>query len=109
MGNGVYSQRLPYKDWYAFNNAQRCHQNFIEMAPSTLVWLLIAGLYFAVPAAAIGLGVIVFRLIYSIGYAGSKGPQGRIIGALGNDLTLLGLFGLSIASGAMMINGNSPV
>ena len=29
MGNGVYSQRLPYKDWYAFNNAQRCHYNYV--------------------------------------------------------------------------------
>ena len=79
------------------------------MAPSTLVWLLIAGLYFPIPAAAIGLGVIVFRLIYAIGYAGENGPKGRLIGAIGNDFMLLGLFGLSIASGAKMINGNSPV
>jgi glutathione S-transferase len=85
------------------------HYNYVEMAPSTLVWLLIAGLYFPIPAAAIGLGVIFFRLIYSIGYAGDKGPKGRVIGAVGNDFMILGLFGLSIASGAMMINGNSPV
>ena len=109
MGTGLYSQRLSYKDWYAFNNAQRVHGNFIEMAPSTFVWLLIAGLYFPIPAAAIGLGVFFARLIYSIGYSGEKGPQGRIFGALLNDLFLLGLFGLSIASGALLINGNGAI
>lgn len=107
MGSGLYSQRLAYKDWYAFNNAQRAHGNFIEMGASTLVWVLISGLYFPISAAAIGLGLIVSRLLYSIGYASEKGAQGRLVGAWGNDLCLLGLFGLSIASGALLINGNA--
>ena len=109
MGTGIYSKKLAYKEWYAFNNAQRAHGNFVEMAPSTLVWTLISGLYFPIPAAAIGLAIVFFRLIYSIGYAGDKGPQGRTIGAIGNDFCILGLFGLSIASGALLINGNGPL
>lgn len=109
MGSGMYSQKLSYKDWYAFNNAQRTHGNFIEMAPSTLLWVLIAGLYFPIPAAAIGVGIIVFRFIYSCGYASDKGPKGRVLGALGNDLCLLGVFGLSIASGALLIKESGPL
>ena len=107
MGSGMYSMQLSYKDWYEFNNAQRAHQNYIEFAPSTLVWLLIAGLYFPIPGAAIGLGVIIFRLVYAIGYA-QGGPKARSIGAIGNDLCILGLLGLSIASSIMLIQGKAP-
>lgn len=35
MGNGRYAQHMPYKEWVAFNNAQRSHYNMIEIsAPS---------------------------------------------------------------------------
>ena len=27
MGNNLYSDELPYKDWVKVNNAQRCHEN----------------------------------------------------------------------------------
>jgi hypothetical protein len=49
---------------------------------------LIAGIYFPVPAAAIGLGIIICRFIYAIGYF-IGGPKGRLIGVLGNDLLVL--------------------
>jgi glutathione S-transferase len=106
MGSGRYASKLTYEQWYKFNNAQRAHNNFVEFAPTTFVLLFVAGLYFPVPAAAIGLGVIIFRFVYAAGYA-SGGPAGRVIGALANDLCLLGLFGLSIASGVMFIQGRS--
>lgn len=48
MGSGLYSQRLAYKDWYTLNNAQRAHGNYVEMAPTTLVWVFISGLYFPI-------------------------------------------------------------
>lgn len=70
--------------------------------------LFIAGLYFPIPAAAIGLAVIIFRFVYAAGYA-SGGPAGRLIGALVNDFCMLGLFGLSIASGVMFIQGKSSL
>ena len=106
MGCGRYAQKLTYKQWFDFNNAQRAHYNFVEMAPSTFVFLLVSGIYFPIPAAAIGLALAIFRVIYSIGYA-KGGPKGRLIGAIGNDLALLGLIGLGFASGAMFANGNA--
>lgn len=107
MGSGLYSTKLSYKQWYDFNNAQRAHYNYIEMAPTTFVWLFIAGLYFPIPAAAVGLALFIFRIIYTIGYVKS-GPRGRSIGALGNDLCLLGLLGLSLASAIMFVKGTTP-
>ena len=29
MGNGRYSEKLSYKEWYNYNNIQRVHQNFV--------------------------------------------------------------------------------
>lgn len=106
MGSGWYSRKLSYKQWFDFNNAQRAHANYLEMLPSTFVFLLIAGLYFPIPAAAIGLALAIFRFVYAYGYANS-GPTGRLIGAIANDLCLLGLLGLSFASGVRWINGDS--
>jgi len=77
------------------------------MAPSTFLWLLIAGIYFPVAASWLGLGVAVCRLVYSVGYA-SKGPKGRGFGALGNDVFILGLFLLSLASGYKLTKGELP-
>jgi glutathione S-transferase len=104
MGNGRYSAKLSYDKWYKFNNAQRAHMNFIEFAPSTFVLLFIAGIYFPIPSAAIGLAVILGRIAYSIGYT-NGGPAGRIIGAFINDIAILGLLGLSLASGIFFIQG----
>jgi hypothetical protein len=70
------------------------------------VFLFIAGLYFPVVSAALGLGVIIFRIIYSVGYV-NGGPAGRSIGAGGNDICLLGLFGLSLASGVLFLQGKT--
>jgi hypothetical protein len=107
MGNGFYAQKLSYKEWVEFNNAQRVHYNYIEFAPTCFVWLFISGVYFPIPAACIGLATIIFRIFYSVGYVRS-GAKGRLIGAIGNDLCILGQFGLAFASGVMFILGNSP-
>ena len=29
-GNGYFSKKISYKEWYEFNNAQRAHMNFVE-------------------------------------------------------------------------------
>jgi glutathione S-transferase len=104
MGSGRYSAKLNYEQWFRFNNAQRAHMNFIEFAPSTFVLLFIAGIYFPVASAAIGLAIIIARIAYSIGYT-NGGPAGRVIGAIVNDFALLGLLGLSFASGIFFIQG----
>jgi glutathione S-transferase len=104
MGNGRYSQKLSYKDWYEFNSAQRAHYNFLEWIASTLIFIIIAGVYFPIPAAVLGLVVFIARLIYAIGYA-KGGPTGRSIGAIANDLAILGLFVLSVISSIFFIVG----
>lgn len=108
MGNGRYSSKLSYQDWYRFNNAQRAHYNFVEFAPSCFVMLFISGLYFPIPAAVLGLVLIIGRLIYSIGYV-NGGPKGRLIGAILGDLVLLGLLGLSLASAILFTTGKQSL
>lgn len=44
-GNGRYSEKLSYKDWFEFNNAQRVHQNFVETVGIVMISTLIAGFY----------------------------------------------------------------
>jgi glutathione S-transferase len=56
MGNGRYAQKLSYKEWFVFNNAQRAHYNFLEALDVVVLTNLVAGLYF--PVAAIVLGVV---------------------------------------------------
>lgn len=80
--------------------------NFVEWIASCLVFLLIGGLYFPIPAAAVGAGVIVARFIYAAGYA-SGGPAGRLVGALGNDLLVLAQFVLAVISAIYFIKGDS--
>lgn len=104
MGNGKYSAKLSYEDWYRFNNAQRAHYNFVEFAPSCFVMLFISGIYFAVATAVLGLALFIGRIIYSIGYA-KGGPAGRLVGAIIGDLVLLGLLGLSLTSGIFFAMG----
>lgn len=108
MGNGRYSEKLSYSQWYKFNNAQRAHYNLVESAPSIFAFLFISGLYFPIPSAVLGLVVVISRIIYSIGYV-SGGPGGRLIGALLVDLALLGFLGLSFASSIMFAMGKASV
>ena len=41
MGNNIYSDLLPYKDWIRINNAQRCHENMVTQMP---VFYTLAGI-----------------------------------------------------------------
>lgn len=68
--------------------------------------LIVGGLYFPITNAVIGLGIVIFRFIYAIGYT-SKGPVGRIIGGLGNDLLVLAQFIFAIISSVYLIKGDS--
>ena len=70
--------------------------------------LLIAGLYFPIPAAAMGLGITVSRFVYAWGYT-YAGPGGRAAGVLVNDLLVLGLFVLSIITSVYFIQGKELV
>jgi glutathione S-transferase len=67
-----------------------------------LIFLLISGVYFPIPAAALGLAIFIGRLAYAIGYM-TGGPAGRMIGVLINDLAILGAFVLSVISSIFFI------
>ena len=95
MGNGYYSKKLSYADWYRFNNAQRIHYNFLESLPFILVLIFIAGLKQPLAALILSCLYFTFRLIYAIGYV-TGGPNLRLIGSLPNLIIQFALFGLSI-------------
>lgn len=76
--------------------------NFVEMVASTLVFLLVAGIYFPIPSASVGLVMIIARIIYTCGYT-MAGPRGRNVGAIINDLAFLALFVLSFISSIYFI------
>lgn len=93
-GNGRYSQKLSYKEWFLFNNAQRAHYNYLESLTPCLVWIIIGLFYHPLSAACLGFGVFVARLLYSVGYFYT--PNLRLVGALLFDAAFLGLFVLSL-------------
>lgn len=135
MGNGRYSQYMPYKEWVAFNNAQHSHYNMIEIsAPSeskldhscdtttrqcynaelmscllAFACLLGAGLYFPRTSAALGATFGLGRILYAIGYNTSKGAEGRLLGVIIAEVAVIGLFGASFYAGALQTGLASTV
>ena len=107
MGCGRYSEKLSYKEWFEFNNIQRIHQNFVEMAGPIFVSLFLGGIYYPTAAAILGGVLIVARFVYGMGYL-LGGPNYRIFGALFNHLSILALVYFSIASGCNFIKGVAP-
>ena len=77
-GNGLYSDKLSYKDWFQFNLDQRAHKNFLEQLTIVVFSILVSGIVY--PAWAIGFGSLhaVARVVFTAGYRGS--PKGRMIG-----------------------------
>ncbi len=69
--------------------------NFVEMIASSLIFLLVGGLYCSCLATGFGALMIVGRLIFAVGYT-SSGPKGRLLGAILNDLAIFSLFIMSM-------------
>ena len=78
-GNGRYSMKLQYKEWYQFNCAQRCHLNYIEGLPLIVVGTLIGGIAYPFLTFAVQVLYILGRQLYSDGYM--KGAESRVAGA----------------------------
>ena len=89
---------------YKFNCAQRAHHNLMENMPQTMMSILFAGLVYPTAAAALGVGWVVCRILYAIGYIRSQKPNGggRYIGG-GFWLMQVGLLGLSCATAFKML------
>jgi glutathione S-transferase len=83
---------------YLFNCAQRSHANWDENFPSTLVCMLLAGLYSPRWAAGCGAFWLANRLIYAVGYTlpNKTEGKGRLYGELmwPSQLALIVMTGL---------------
>lgn len=60
-----------------FNCAQRAHANFLENAPQTMLFTLVAGLKYPEYATAIGATWVAMRCLFLYGYVYSGKPQGK--------------------------------
>ena len=69
MGNGRYSKKLGYKEWFLFNVGQRIHQNFYETLIFYCLTLAATSLKFPIIASILGVTYIILRILYSISYA----------------------------------------
>ena len=90
MGDGRYSEKLDYKNWVQLNNAMRVHQNFVEMLPLAVVFLLLGGLTQPKGAMYIGFINAIARIVYTVMYV-KYGANSRVIGALAGSTPLYGI------------------
>lgn len=92
---------------FAFNCAQRAHQNFLEQVPVFLGSMLIGGLKYPVAMSSMGAAWIVGRVLYGIGYKNSahnSTGQGRYKGALA-AIVQIPMVGLSLWVGYQFAMG----
>ena len=86
-GDGRYSDKLDYKSWVEFNNAQRVHQNFVELLPVIVTFLLLGGLVLPKITMWIGFLHAFARIIYTFSYV-KYGSNSRVLGAVAGSLPL---------------------
>jgi uncharacterized membrane protein YecN with MAPEG domain len=96
QGFGRYSDKLSYKDWYRFASAQRAHGNFFEQVGIVIPMILIGGCEDGRIAGALGWAYFIGRIMYSLGYAGEKGSEGRTIGGTVITFSMIGLIALAL-------------
>ena len=96
-GNGYYSKKLPYSDWFNMNNAQRCQVNFLEHLTYAILLPIIV--YPSHPTAALNIAIMVFigRLIFTLSYS-TGGPGARLPGALIMDAAIFIGYGFLVSS-----------
>lgn len=95
MGSGKFADKLSLSDWIDFNNYMRVHMNYTETVATVMMLVLASGLFNARFTVIAAIVYMVGRYLYGIGYI-SKGPGGRLLGAILFDLALLYLIGNSI-------------
>lgn len=95
VGNGYFSNKLSFDKWYAFNNAQRAHQNFLEGLTLIVMISLASGLVYTRLTVLCQIAYLVGRVMYAVQYIKS-GPKGRLVGVLIVDVALLTLVVTSI-------------
>ncbi|CDW77567.1 UNKNOWN [Stylonychia lemnae] len=93
-GSGRYCEQMSYKNWIDFNNAFRCHLNFVEQLPIMMVIIYLAALKQPLAALILSSMYFICKILYTIGYV-LKGPNLRQIGALPIFFIKWTLYGLS--------------
>ena len=87
-GCGYFGKKLTYANWLKMNNGQRCQINFLEQITFAITTGLITAFAYPVYAFWGLVAWFVGRLFFTIGYT-TKGPQGRLVGALTMDFAML--------------------
>ena len=67
---------------------------------------MIGGIYHPCVAALLGFGIFLGRIVYALGFYMS-GSSGRLLGVLVLDISISGLFVLSVITGIKFIKGES--
>ena len=75
----MYAKKLPYAQWFDFNQRQRVHYNAFEAVVFVTGLTLVAGLWLPKYTLVVGSIIYIGRLVYSIGYM--KDPKMRAMGA----------------------------
>lgn len=93
------------KTLYLFNCAQRAHANYVENQPSTVIALLIAGLRYPRLSAVLGVGWIIGRIIFTLGYTrpDKENGSGRVMGFVIQFPMQITLWGLAAWTGVSML------
>ncbi|KAF8416848.1 hypothetical protein EV426DRAFT_396321 [Tirmania nivea] len=92
---------------FAFNCAQRAHQNFLEQLPIFMGSMLVGGLKYPIAMSAMGVAWIVGRVLYGFGYKNSphnSTGQGRYKGAIAL-IVQLPMLGLTLWTGYQFAMG----
>ena len=102
-GNGWYSRKLPYHEWFKFNNAMRCQINFLEHLTFAILCPILISFTKPTAALLVAIGIFVGRVIFTLSYS-SGGPAARLPGALIMDFALFVGFGFMIAATLALAN-----
>ncbi|EME45539.1 hypothetical protein DOTSEDRAFT_128535 [Dothistroma septosporum NZE10] len=90
---------------HLFNCAQRAHANYVENQPSTAIALLLAGLHYPQLSTMLGVGWMVGRILFAVGYTRPKKEHGsgRIVGFALQFPMQISLWALAAWSGIKMV------
>ena len=108
IGNNLYSELLPYKDWVRVNNAQRCHENLVGsliiLYPNAFIGLL------AFPKTTIGLlyAFLVLRAWHIKGYLSFRGNNKAVAAEEFSKLMLIVMVGVAFTA-SLRILGAGPI
>lgn len=103
IGNNLYADLLPYKDWVRVNNAQRAHESLVNSLIIVYPNAFIASLVY--PKVTVGLlyALLLFRTVNINGYLSNRGYNKAVGGEEFSKLTLVLLISTSMLASLSML------